>query len=366
MARMISLFISVGLLSSTFYAGQNTTVRPPVIDMHTHIDAQPGPAIMDSLNVRYWFLSERAGELREWAKLNAMANRYLPALSFPCPAGRDVIFGKVTCYDNGAEWPDISWLRGEMQSGRIKALGEVLPEYMGIAPDDPVMESYWALAEEFDVPVGIHMGPGPPGAAYESSPAPMKHPNYRMAYGDPMLLEEVLLRHKRLRLFVMHAGWPRLESMMALLYAHPHVYVDTGGLQSDGIVPRAGYYRSRTASADASCSARTSLIRSRRASTQSWRRTSCPRSRRPTSSVITPHVSCGSMPESANHADRNPQRFRFGKEAAVVVRFSPPLPVQPARVGFRGGGCTVSQERTNEASLARRFRRSVGPGFCSC
>ena len=30
--------------------------------------------------------------------------------------------------------------------------------------------------------------------------------------------------------------------MMALLYAHPHVYVDTGGLQ-DRIVPRAGYYR---------------------------------------------------------------------------------------------------------------------------
>ena len=31
--------------------------------------------------------------------------------------------------------------------------------------------------------------------------------------------------------------------MMALLYAHPHVYVDTGGLQSDRIVPRPGYYR---------------------------------------------------------------------------------------------------------------------------
>ena len=28
-----------------------------------------------------------------------------------------------------------------------------------------------------------------------------------------------LLRHKRLRLFVMHAGWPRLGSMIALLFA---------------------------------------------------------------------------------------------------------------------------------------------------
>jgi hypothetical protein len=27
---------------------------------------------------------------------------------------------------------------------------------------------------------------------------------------------------KRLRLFVMHAGWPRLDSMLALLYSHPN------------------------------------------------------------------------------------------------------------------------------------------------
>jgi uncharacterized protein len=31
--------------------------------------------------------------------------------------------------------------------------------------------------------------------------------------------------------------------MIALLYADPNVYVDTGGLHSDRIVPRAAYYR---------------------------------------------------------------------------------------------------------------------------
>ena len=46
---------------------------------------------------------------------------------------------------------------------------------------------------------------------------PFKSPGFRMAAGDPLLLEGVLLRHKRLRLFVMHAGWPRLDEMMALL-----------------------------------------------------------------------------------------------------------------------------------------------------
>jgi len=64
-----------------------------------------------------------------------------------------------------------------------------------------------------------------------------------MAFGDPMLLEEVLLRHKRLRLFVMHARWPQLESMIALMYAHPNVYVDTAALSFESMVPRPIYYR---------------------------------------------------------------------------------------------------------------------------
>jgi hypothetical protein len=242
MVRLVSLLVGLGLFSSsTFSAGQNKPTRPPVIDVHTHMRSEKGPAVMDSLNVRFWVATTNVAELRMWAALDTMKNRYLPALSFPCPGGRGVIAGEP-CFDVFTDFPDVAWLRGEIQAGRIKAFGEVLLQYMGVAPGDPRMEPYWALAEEFDLPVGIHMGPGPPGAAYESSPVPMKHLDFRMAHGDPMLLEEVLLRHKRLRLWVMHAGWPRLESMMALLYAHPNVYVDTGGLQSDRIVPRAGYY----------------------------------------------------------------------------------------------------------------------------
>jgi hypothetical protein len=237
MARVIQILLSLGLMA--WPAAEQKPPRPPVIDMHAHLRAKSAP-IVDSLNVRYLLL---AGDREGFAKLETMANRYVPALSFPCPGGRPALFGGPPCFETGTEFPDIAWVRRELQAGRIRAFGEVLPQLLGIAPADPVMEPYWALADEFDIPVGIHMGPGPPGAAYESSPVPIKHPNFRMAQGDPMLLEEVLLRHKRLRLSVMHAGWPRLESMMALLYAHPNVYVDTGGLQSDRIVPRAGYYR---------------------------------------------------------------------------------------------------------------------------
>ena len=60
------------------------------------------------------------------------------------------------------------------------------------------------------------------GAAYVGSP------KYRMALSDPLLLEEVLVRHPKLRLYVMRAGWPMLDRMIGLLYAHPQVYVMSG------------------------------------------------------------------------------------------------------------------------------------------
>jgi predicted TIM-barrel fold metal-dependent hydrolase len=84
------------------------------------------------------------------------------------------------------------------------------------------------------------MHPGPPGAAY------IGFPKIRPALGDPLLLEDVLVRHPRLRLYVMHAGWPFLENMIALLNAYPQVYVDVGVI--DWTKPR----RSSTATCAAS------------------------------------------------------------------------------------------------------------------
>jgi len=238
--RIIWPVIIVGLLGSTV-TGQ-APARQPVIDVHVHsTNTSPQQALerMKSLNIRFLVVSSLTSDLPQWASA-LDATQFLPGLVFPCADGRAPIRG-WPCFDSGTELPDGTWLSGELKAGRIKAFGELSPQYLGLSPADSRMEPYWQLAEQFDLPVGIHMGPGPPGIAYDASPVPFKSPAYRMAMSDPLLLEEVLLRHKRLRLFVMHAGWPQLERMIALMYAHPNVYVDVAALQA--LMPRPAYYR---------------------------------------------------------------------------------------------------------------------------
>ena len=221
--------------------GQSVMPRPPVIDIHFHGAPTPQAAWFrpDSLNVRYRMI----GLLPIWVETTWQSvdqERFLPSIGFPCDRGRTP-FGDLTCWEAPTDFPDTTWLRGEIKAGRIRAFGELIPQYVGISPTDRRLDPYWSMAEEFDLPVAIHMGTGPQGAAYMTTP--FKFPKYKAAYNDPMLLEDVLLRHKKLRLVVMHAGWPLLDQMIALLYAHPGVYVDVGVLQQTNLVPRAAYYR---------------------------------------------------------------------------------------------------------------------------
>lgn len=103
----------------------------------------------------------------------------------------------------------------------FSVFAEVGTQYRGVDAGDPRWEPYWALAEELDIPVGIHLGEGPPAAArfpgYET---------YRARLTSPFQLEEVLFRHPKLRVYVMHYGSPLVDEMIAMMFTHPNLYVD--------------------------------------------------------------------------------------------------------------------------------------------
>ena len=126
-------------------------------------------------------------------------------------------------------------LRALHAAGLLDVLGEVMAQYEGIVPGDARLEPYWALAESLDVPVGIHMGPGSPGDPYSGSP------NYRARNSSALGLEETLVRHPRLRVYIMHAGYPFIADLRAVLFTHPQGYVDMSAIVSGE--PRAAFYR---------------------------------------------------------------------------------------------------------------------------
>jgi predicted TIM-barrel fold metal-dependent hydrolase len=123
----------------------------------------------------------------------------------------------------GARVP-LEELRKDFTKDGFKVMGEIGLQYEGLSPSDPSVDKYFALAEELDVPVAIHMGTGGSGRANVAMP------KFRGSMGNPLLLEDLLARHPKLRVQVMHAGYPMIDNMLTLLQANSHVYVDVAGL----------------------------------------------------------------------------------------------------------------------------------------
>ena len=194
--------------------------KPPIIDMHLHAH-EVGPPLPSKEPLNGFVAPDSSDELRERTLAALERNNVVLALtSGPLV---DSYQGGETKIITGCGFmglDSIEVLREKLTSGGCKAISEFGPQYRGLRPNHPDLEPYFALAEELDLPVGIHMGLGPPGAAY------MGLSDYRMMDSNPLHLEDVLIRHPDMRLFVSHAGWPMLDEIIGLMYAHPQVYVD--------------------------------------------------------------------------------------------------------------------------------------------
>jgi len=251
------LSASAFVICSPLSSGQNTTNDvPPVIDVHVHAmdESFPGggpmcpneskflaseektkeapfgwdvenctpklypsekgqylqdmKAEMERLNVTAVVFGDEAG-VKKWQ--NAMPGRVIPGTSFNQGM-------------NPEAQVSIEKLREEFTTGGFKVMGEIGLQYEGLSPSDPSVDKYFALAEELGIPVAIHMGTGGSGRANITSP------KFRGSMGNPLLLEDLLARHPKLRVQVMHAGYPMIDNMLTLLQANSHVYVDVAGL----------------------------------------------------------------------------------------------------------------------------------------
>lgn len=241
-AKILILFPWL-IVAPTPLCAQN---RPPIIDMHMHAPVimprtpagqplprpcvpeppcQPAPAAakgdadllrlaleaMDRHNVVLGFLSDAVPNVDTWVQ--AAPTRFLPS----------PMIGDPTRIE-------IAALRKAYAAGKLRGMGELTNQYYGIAGNDPIMDPMFALATEFDLPVLIHSE----GVAGPSA-------KFRIAQGHPELLQDVLIKHPRLRLWLENAGFPFLEETIALLYRYPQVYADLSTVT--WIIPRETFHR---------------------------------------------------------------------------------------------------------------------------
>lgn len=230
------------LLLAVFGSAQ---ARLPIIDVHLHADsnkafARPNPnpvtgkdpglksgadqmdatlAEMRRYNIVKGLVSGPLDEVERWR------------LADPARVMAGPYFEGTTAFP----LPEIDLLTLLFNSKQLNVMGEIGAQYGGFSPADEKLEKYFALAEKLDIPVGIHTGLGPPGSAYDAAT-----PNFRTTLGDPRLIENVLIRHPKLRVYVMHAGWPYINEMKAMMQQYPQLYVDIAVI--DWVMPREEFH----------------------------------------------------------------------------------------------------------------------------
>ncbi len=192
--------------------------RRPIIDMHMHTglphEVPPGmPAIcrpapcegegqattdpdallqktleaMDRYNIVKGFLSGTdLSAVKQWTK--AAPERFIGS-PFVLKAGN----------------PAVDKIRPMYTSGQFGGVGEIGAQLNGIPPNDPSLEPYFSSAA-----------------------------------GSPLLLEDVLIRHPKLRIFVENAGYPYRDEMIAVMYQYPQLYADVSTIS--WVIPREAFY----------------------------------------------------------------------------------------------------------------------------
>jgi len=149
-----------------------TAPRGPIIDVHLHATVIPSGA--DPRWFPDWLTPASSNDvlrqmtlaaMREYNVVRGIVNDY-PRLM---PLAQQYRADDPNRVIVGVQWGDtadsIEPVAGWLADNSVQVIGEITSQYAGLAPTDPLLEPIWRMAEQFDVPVGIHVGPSAPGSA---------------------------------------------------------------------------------------------------------------------------------------------------------------------------------------------------------
>jgi hypothetical protein len=158
---------------------------------------------------------------RDKSKINLLFG-----LMLPCPNGK-VPYSLQPCYGDGQDLPSPGWVETQIKEKKINFFGEILSQYYGISSSDTSLSPYYALAEKYGLPVGIHTGGAGPNHG---------SPNFRMELGNPLLMDQLLSRFPKLKVWIMHSGDQYFNEAVSVMQKSKQVYADISVISNPDIV----------------------------------------------------------------------------------------------------------------------------------
>lgn len=165
-------------------------------------------AALRKAGARKVVISGSPSAVENWMRKDS-AHLFIPAIAIDAPDeyGMDTVRLKQMILDK-----------------KIAVFGEVGAYYAGTTLADRIWQPYLRICQRYDIPVAVHIGGGPPETPYHGSP------NARLSMSEPFLLEDVLIKYPKLRLYMMHSGEVWYEHAVRMMQMYPQIYTDLGAL----------------------------------------------------------------------------------------------------------------------------------------
>ncbi|WP_340152285.1 amidohydrolase family protein [uncultured Marivirga sp.] len=216
MKRVLNILIFIPFFS--FSQGGNQ----PIIDMHLHDYTEqtyytaPAP---DGVMSPKDYQTYRFELLKVLHKYN-VKKADVSTIGGANKLDKEGIF--IPGYYTNSPPEDTIAFRQLIESGELKVFGEIGAAYDGLALSDSKFEPFLKICERYDIPVAVHTGGGPADITYRCCP------NFRIKFGDPYLIEDVLAKFPNLRIYMMHAGEVFYENALRLMLQYSQLYTDLG------------------------------------------------------------------------------------------------------------------------------------------
>lgn len=222
---ILALLIIIG-------CNQSKTSERKIFDIHLHGDEAPEKQLSNLIANGVQTIAISTSWPQQQTYQSNEQLKVLHGLFVPCPNGK-VPYSLQQCFDDGKEWPDLNWVEHQIKEKKIDFIGEVLTQYHGISSSDSLMYPYYALAEKYNLPVGIHTGSAGPNHGC---------PNFKEEMGNPLLLKDALIKFPKLKVWFMHGGGPFVKECIEMMKTWPGVYADISVLNNSNIIPAKDFY----------------------------------------------------------------------------------------------------------------------------